>query len=82
MDNLQTLCAACNRRKWSHDNVVPDWTCLDRLATATAERAAAKQQLHDTIRKARAAGMTLRHIAGIVGLSVETVRKITIREGT
>ena len=40
----------------------------------------ARNDLHANIRKARAAGMTLRHIASIVGLSVETVRKITLKE--
>jgi len=38
----------------------------------------ARNDLHRLIREARAAGMTLRHIASIVGLSVETVRKITM----
>ena len=38
----------------------------------------ARTDLHRLIREARAAGMTLRHIASIVGLSVETVRKITM----
>jgi hypothetical protein len=38
----------------------------------------ARNDLHRLIRETRAAGMTLRHIASIVGLSVETVRKITM----
>ena len=41
---------------------------------------AARDELHALIRQARREGMTLRRIASSVGLSVETVRQITLKE--
>ena len=69
--------------KVPQDAMTPDQITGDaELDAALHKYMDARADLHRLIREARAAGMTLRHIASIVGLSVETIRKITMKEGT
>jgi CRISPR/Cas system Type II protein with McrA/HNH and RuvC-like nuclease domain len=84
LDNLQILCRSCNARKGNGANAVPDPEAMaamvERLTAAVEAEAQAKRRFHDAIRRSRRNGKTLRHIAGLVGLSVETVRQITMKE--
>jgi orotate phosphoribosyltransferase-like protein len=50
------------------------------LERAAAQTAVARENLINTIREARAAGMSLRAIASLVGLSAETVRHLSNHE--
>jgi orotate phosphoribosyltransferase-like protein len=50
------------------------------LERAAAQTAVARENLINTIREARAAGMSLRAIASLVGLSAETVRHLSNNE--
>jgi len=54
---------------------------VERLRLAAWKHALTRERLHVAIRDAREAdSLTLREIAAAVGLSVETVRKITMKE--
>lgn len=83
MIDLTLRCPTCGRRADMCFDHGDDWkkrrpatAAAQKVARAARKAASARQGLYAAIREARAAGLPLRTIAAVAGLSHERIRQI------